>query len=670
MGKVMKSRLIVIIVLYIVSFVIIIIKLSSMQLLNTKKSIATLNKLSTTYAYGDQMPRGKIYDRNYNVIVDNAPVNKLIYKKVNNMTTKDEIEVAYKLAQNIDIKTNRLTDKIIREFWVINNKEKADKKITKREYDLYDRRKIKRSTLDDLILKRITKQELDKYNDTDKKAAYIYYLMNNGYAYDEKLIKEELDDNEYAYIINNKIEGLKIKTSWKRVYPYGDTLRQILGSVSSSEQGIPVDQKDEYLKNGYLLNDRVGLSYLEYQYEKELSGTKDVYEIKNGVKKLIKKGKNGNDVVLSIDINLQKEVEKILEEEIVNAKNEANTEVYDHSSVIITDPKTGNILAMASKQIINKNGNTMIRDNTTSLLTDSNQPGSVVKGASMLVGYKTGALKFGDTFYDKCIKFKNTPQKCSWTSGLGALNDITALKYSSNSYQFQLALKIAGIKYYYNMPIKIDSTPLNKYKEVFSSLGLGELSGIDLPNESKGYKSNNANAGLLLNYAIGQYDAYTILQVSSYLNTLINDGERLKLSLLKEVRKSTDSNELGNIKYKYEKKVLNKVDIDKVYFDRVKEGFHEVMIGPLGSGYMGNLDNTAGKTGTSETFYDSNNDNKIDTETVSKSFIGYYDINNPKFSIVVSSPHIRLKKKSSNYTSNVNKRITSRICNIFFEIYK
>ena len=70
---------------------------------------------------------------------------------------------------------------------------------------------------------------------------------------------------------------------------------------------------------------------------------------------------------MSIDINLQQEVERILAEQIRNAKTEANTDYYDHSSVIIQDPKTGEILAMAGKKIVNGD----IIDNTTSLLEEN-----------------------------------------------------------------------------------------------------------------------------------------------------------------------------------------------------------------------------------------------------------------------------------------------------------
>lgn len=667
-----KNRITFLLIFIIICFFIITLKMGYMQLFNAKASIADLNQLSTKTVYGSSMPRGRIYDRNYNVIVDNVGVNLISYKRESGMTTKDEVSIAYKLSEKLDVDYSALTDTELRRFWIINNEEEADKKITEEENELYERRKLKATQIEELKIKRITLDELSAYGDVDKEAAYIYYLMNNGYYYDEKTIKEGATDEEYAYVAQNldDLKGVSISTSWQRSYPYGDTLRQILGNVSSSKTGIPQELKSEYLNKGYSLNDRVGLSYLEYQYEDVLKGTKDEYEVKNGVKKLVKKGSRGNDIVLSIDINLQLELEKVIEEELIKAKKEANTAYYDHTSVVITDPKTGEILAMASKQITSTSDGYKISDYTTNILTGSDTPGSIVKGASMLVGYKTGNLKIGDVFYDKCIKFKNTPQKCSWSTSLGALNDVTALEYSSNSYQFQLALKVAGVNYYYDMPIKIDDTALNTYRKIFNELGLGVKSGIDLPSETEGYKGKTSNAGLLLNYSIGQYDTYSVLQLSSYVNTVVNNGERLKLNLLKEVREATNSEELGKVKSSYEKQVLNTVDIDKVYFERVKEGFQSVMSGFLGRGYMGNSPNPAGKTGTSESFYDADLDGKVDTETYSKSFIGYAPYDEPVMSIVAISPHVSYKNGATTYTSNVNKRIVSRICNIFFENYK
>ena len=635
-NKLINKRFIFIASIFLIFLIIISIKLFNMQLFDTKKSMASLNKLSTKIVYGESKPRGRILDTNGNILVDNIGINKIVYKKENGIKKEYEFKIAYMLAEKLSLDEDKITDEILKKFWIANNKDLADKKITAKEYELYKQRKLKASKLEELKIKRVTKKEISSYNTLDKKAAYIYYLMHNGYSYDDKIIKEEITDEELFYVEENKgkLNGVSVVTTWKRVYPYGDLLKGILGSVSTSSNGIPKDKKTYYLKKGYSLNDRVGLSYLELEYEDELKGTKDKYEVKNGVKKLIKKGHRGNDIVLSIDINLQKEVEEILKEEILKAKSEANTNYYDHSSVIITDPRTGNILSVASKQVIMQNNDYKVNDYITSTLSLSISPGSVVKGASMLVGYKTGNLKFGDVYYDKCIKFKNTPKKCSWSNSLGSLNDITALKFSSNSYQFQLALKVAGVKYYYNMPVKIDSSALDTYRNVFKSLGLGSKTGIDLPNENAGYEGKESNAGLLLNYAIGQYDSYTIYQLASYINTIINDGDRLKLSLLKEIRSYTNDDSIGPVKLKYEKKSIDKLDLDKSYFLRVKEGFKSVMQGYLGRGYMGDIKDSAGKTGTSETFYDSDADKVVDTETYTKSFIGYAPADNPVMSIV------------------------------------
>ena len=309
-----KNRIMIVLFIMFFLFLILIVRISYMQIFNTKASIADLEKLSTKEVYGSSMPRGKIYDRNYNVIVDNVGTNMISYKRESGVKTEDEIEMAYLLAEKIDVDYAKLTTNILKDFWIANNIEKANNKITNREYEEYERRKLKAKDLERLKIERVTDEELSVYEEIDKEAAYIYYLMRHGYSYDEKVIKEEASDIEYAFVAQNKskLKGFIVSTSWKRTYPYGDTLRQILGNVSTSSQGIPEELKAEYINKGYSLNDRVGLSYLELQYEDELSGKKDKYKIQNGKKTLIEKGTKGNDIVLSIDINLQQELEKVI----------------------------------------------------------------------------------------------------------------------------------------------------------------------------------------------------------------------------------------------------------------------------------------------------------------------------------------------------------------------
>jgi penicillin-binding protein 3 len=217
---------------------------------------------------GESAPRGRIYDRNHNLLVDNVGEKVIFYKKQKSMTAKDEMDLAYSLANALEINYNYLSSYNLKDFWIANNMNAAYNKITNEERELQRKRKLSNNEIDSLIRERITKEELNKYNELDKEAAYIYYLMNKGYSYEEKIIKNSnITDYEYAYIAENlnKFKGIGVKLDWKRKYLYDDTLRGIFGTVSSSTQGIPYELKDYYLNKGYNLNDRVGLTYLEYQ---------------------------------------------------------------------------------------------------------------------------------------------------------------------------------------------------------------------------------------------------------------------------------------------------------------------------------------------------------------------------------------------------------------------
>ena len=80
---------------------------------------------------------------------------------------------------------------------------------------------------------------------------------------------------------------------------------------------------------------------------------------------------------------------------------------------------------------------------------------------------------------------------------------------------------------------------------------------------------------------------------------------------------------------------------------------------------MGYYNNSAGKTGTSQSFIDTDGDKVVDTETITTSFVGYSPSDNPKMSIVVVSPDVSY---GDGYTSNVTKRISSQVVNKFFEL--
>ena len=665
-----EKRYNILIIVICVIMIFLSVNLFIIQVVKHEFYVEKVEKLSQNIVTSTSTPRGRIYDRNGKIIVDNEAVKVIYYKKPSGITTKEEIELSYKVADMISL-DYKLSEKELKKFWILNNKEEANKLITDEEWQLLEERKLTDTDIENLKLERIDEQ-LNDLEEKDRKAAYIYYLMNQGYSYDEKVIKkEDVTDKEYAIIAENvnNLKGFDVRLDWNRVYPYGDVFKTILGSVSTNETGIPYELKDYYLNLGYSLNDRVGISYLEYQYESILKGEKTVYQIlDDGTRKIIDEGSRGNDIVLTINIELQKEIEKILEEEVLKGKEYPNTKYYNRSFVIISDPNTGEILAMAGKQVVEEDGKYKVYDYTPGIVTTPVTAGSIVKGASHAVGYKTGSIVLDARIQDKCIKIADTPLKCSWTN-LGSVDDITALKYSSNVFQFLTAIKVGGGNYQYNEKININPNAFDIYRNTFKECGLGVKTGIDLPIESLGYTSDSTLPGHLLDFSIGQFDTYTPIQLSQYINTIANGGYRMKPNLLKAVYSPTKDG-LTDLLYEVKPTVLNKITLEDKYLNRIKQGFREVMLtSGTGVGYIDYKYNAAGKTGTSESFIDSDGDGVVDKETISNTFGAYAPYDNPKVSFVVVSPDVFYQESNSTARASINKNITNRISSKYFELY-
>ncbi|HHW68969.1 MAG TPA: penicillin-binding protein 2 [Tenericutes bacterium] len=662
-----RFNILIILILFLFSFLV--INLFITQVLKNEYYINKVLQLTQTITYGSTAPRGRIYDRNHRLIVDNTPVKVITYKKPSGITTKEEIEISYKLANMIDINYSKLHITNLKEFWMVNNSKEINSRITEVEWNMLNERKITIEEINKLKLERVKEEDLNKYNELDKKAAYIYYLMNSGYSYAEKNIKsKDVTDYEYAIVSENidNLKGINTKLDWEREYLYGNVFRSILGNVGS----ISYEERQNYISNGYSLNDRVGISYLEYQYESILKGNKNKYQVLgDGTHKLIEAGTRGNDIVLTIDIELQKKVEEIIIDELLKTKSEPNTEYYNRSFVIITDPNSGEIISMAGKQIVKTDDGYEFYDYTPGIVTSPVVVGSSVKGASHIVGYNTGALKIGEIRYDTCIKIAATPKKCSWRQ-LGRINDIDALRYSANVYQFFTAINVGGGVYKQDEPLNINTSAFQTYRSTFAEFGLGVKTGIDLPIESLGYKGTSTLSGHLLDFAIGQYDTYTPIQLSQYISTLANGGYRVQPYLLKSAYAPSE-NKLTNLIYETKPTVLNTLNTKKEYIDRVKEGFKSVMTpGGTGSGYIDNNFKPAGKTGTSQSYIDTDLDGVVDTLTLTNTFVSYVPYDNPKITFTVVSPDISHYDGATSYQSNVNKRISSRVSQVYFEMYK
>lgn len=604
------------------------------------------------YVYGSSAPRGRILDTNGVVLVDNIGVKTIYYQKIKGTTLSDEINIAYTLAEVANISIN---EKSLINFWLIKNNSGEDL-ITEEEWRRYNERKITSSELKELKKSRVTEDAINSLTELDCKAATIYDLMNKGYSYEPKELLTNLTDDEYSKVIEMNIKGVYGGLKWERIYPEGDSLKDIFGSIGQ----IPKENLDDYLNEGYEINDVVGLSYLEYQYEDYLKGEKDVYIVnKDNTLSLVKEGSSGCDVYLSIDINMQKELERLIKENILNIKKKKNTDYFEEAYSVVSNPKTGGIMAMAGLKLKDFQ-NEVFENANINLITKSYTVGSVVKGASMSVGYKYNIIGINTMLTDSCVKLYQVPIKCSYKS-LGRLNDITALAKSSNYYQFMIAIGLTNNKYKYNMKLETKKEDFDKYRNMFLEYGLGGLTNIDLPNEKTGIIGNNYSADLLLNLAIGQYDTYTPVELAQYINTIGSTGEKRNISLMQKIVKNDE------VILENEYNIVGEVSLDDVYKKRLKEGFKMATTAGTARNYINAKNNPGGKTGTSETFIDTDNDGVMDAKTTSIQFVGFAPFDDPNFSIVVIAPNLY---KETNYEYSkvyITRYISQGISNFFFE---
>ncbi|WP_409289294.1 peptidoglycan D,D-transpeptidase FtsI family protein [Peribacillus sp. SCS-37] len=601
------------------------------------------------------VPRGKMYDRNGETIVDNKPLNAITYTRQAGTKTEEMMDTARKLAALIYVDSKKVTERDKKDFWIMNHEEEAKAKITKEENTLYAQKKITDKELYNKQLERITEAELSTITEDEMEVLAIYREFSSGYALTPQIVKNKgVTDKEFAVVSENleKLPGIETTTDWDRKYPYGSPLRTILGSVTSSEEGLPSDQLDYFLASDYSRNDRVGKSYIEQEYEDVLHGQKA--KVKNVTDKAgnvinsqnVSQGQRGKDLVLTIDMDLQMEVEKILEKELKDKKhNYSDTQLLERAFVVMMEPNTGEILTMAGKDYKKdeKTGKYKMQDFALGNISTSYAMGSAVKGATVLTGYKTGALTPGQRILDARMKIKGTKDKGSWQS-MGLIDDLTALKRSSNVYMFKTAIAIGKGNYVPNQSLYVEPKAFSTMRDSYNQFGLGVRTGIDLPNEQNGFRGKETSPGLLLDLSIGQYDTYTPLQLAQYVSTIANGGSRLKPHVVKEIREPIDaSGKMGPVVQEMPPTVLNRLDLKPEWIDRVQEGFRLVTQDPRGtaaSAFLTAEYKPAGKTGTAEAFYDGprRKEFKEPPQTMNLTFVSYAPYNNPEVAMAVVVP--------------------------------
>ncbi|GAM13904.1 peptidoglycan D,D-transpeptidase FtsI family protein [Mesobacillus selenatarsenatis] len=659
-------------------FSLLVLRLGIVQIVHGEDYKREINRKEDV-TVNNPVPRGKMLDRNHKVIVDNKPLNAITYTN-EGASQKEMLQVAAKLARIIEKDTDKVRERDMKDFWMIKHPEEAKKLIKDKEMELFRNKKLKNKDLYKLQLERVTKNHLSQLTEQDIEELAIFSIMNSGYKFVPQIIKNEgVTQEEYALVNENLslLPGVNAATDWDREYKYEEAFKPVLGRITTSSEGLPAERLDYFMSRGYTRNDRVGKSNLELEYEDVLQGKKEkIVNVTDKAgelleKELVSEGQRGKDLVLSIDMDLQLAVEEIVEKELWAAKRSPGTGLLDSAYVVLMDPNTGEVLTMAGKRIVKdkKTKEVYMEDDALGNILKTFNVGSVVKGATVFTGYKTGAISSTTRFDDRALDIKGTPIKKSY-SYLGVLNDIDALKRSSNVYMFHTAIRIGNGVYRYQQPLNLDPKVWDTIRNSFASFGLGIRTGIDLPNEQTGAKGANYPVGKVLDLVIGQYDTYSNMQLAQYISTIANGGYRMQPKIVKEIREpAMNGEELGPIYKSYSPNVLNDIGAKDQWLDRVHTGFKKVMQEPGGTAYRYFSTATyspAGKTGTAEAFYDGQYRVKGDAliDTMNLSLVGYAPSDNPEIAMAVIVPWAY----QGSVDHGANKKIGRAVMDAYFNM--
>ena len=604
--KIVNRRIFIFGIIICLIFAVVSVRLVFLQIRNQEDYAAKLENYSSQ-KQTDSTARGEMVDRNGKVIAKTVSSHNIVYFPPKDTTSEEQWKLAQTFAKDFKVDHKGMTNSDYQDLYMFLHKdEKGNKDSGKNLLSEQEKETLTAEEQEKKIRSRITMKMVNELADDDIKDAFSVYLSMRKLPNNQnKVILEDVDSDSVAKLMENKdkYRGFDVNLgSWKREYPYKDTLRDVLGSITTSKQGVPSELRSYYEAMGYSLTDRVGQSGLEKQYEDLLSGTPRVSEISydsdgTAIMNETSSGKNGYDLHLTIDVELQKKVDDILEDTLKKYAGTAGREKFKKAIVVLMNPQTGEIYAMSGKYL-DEDGK--ILNYSSGAYLDAFASGSVVKGATVYMMLDQGIQTRYSTEQDEQMKIAGTPFKQSFNT-YGTVNSIRALAVSSNVYMFKSVIKLAGGNYVYNQPLGITNEMAQKtfklMRNYYSMFGLGTKTGLDVPNEAQGFTGNTMNPGLLLDYSIGQYDNYTPIQLVQYAATIANGGKKVQPKL---VNTATEVNTDYTV-YENKTQVLSALPGSKEDLETIQMGFREVVAGEHAIDPIKSLDvQVAAKTGTAE----------------------------------------------------------------------
>ncbi len=445
------------------------------------------------------------------------------------------------------------------------------------------------------------------------------------------LISLKLPDWPGVFLTNKIRREYLVANENDAVVATTTSLSHILGYTGKISEKELAD-----LRSGYSLIDYVGKVGLEYSWEKELRGIAGQKNIEVDAlgrqKKVVSEtlAKDGYNLQLSLDLKLQQEIEKILQEKI-------SGDSPKRASVIVTDPRTGAIRALVSWPAYNNNAfaRGIKQGEYDELINNPNRPlfsraisGEFPSGSTIKPIFAAGALQEG-VITDKTTFLSNGGLSIGqwffpdWRAGGHGLTDVRrAIAFSVNTFFYYIG---GGFGDFQGMGLD----GLVKYSRLF---GLGEKTGIDISGEAAGFVPTRAwkeqvknepwYIGDTYHFAIGQGDVLvTPLQVANYTAVIANGGTLYRPYL---VEKIMDSN--NQVVRTVSPEIIRDNFISPNNIEIVREGMRQTVT--VGSGrFLDSLPvEVAGKTGTAQW------STQKDTHAW---FIGFAPYDNPEMTITI-----------------------------------
>lgn len=464
---------------------------------------------------------------------------------------------------------------------------------------------------------------------TDNPKSMYQYV--EGYR---ELTKEQVSGFQELMKENKDVQGVWFEETFKRIYPLDTIASNIVGFTASENEGT-YGIEGTYNEQ---LNGRTGR---EYGY----------FDANMNFQRTVKKASNGNSVVLTIDANVQRVIEKLIKQynKDVGTKNIA---------VMVMNPNNGEILAMASQNSYDLNNPRDLSsmytqeeiegmDETTAThnlmamwsnfcIAFAYEPGSTFKPFTVAAALDEGQAK--DSDYYECPGMMNiagTDIRCSLRSGHGNISLQKGVMESCNCVMMQISSKLGRDQF-------------SKYNHIF---GFGQKTGIDLPGEATGqiHAREDLNPVELATSSFGQTQSVTMIQMAAGFCSLVNGGDYYQPHLVKEVQ-----NENGAVV-----ESVTPVVVKKTVSENTSRLLRKYLLATVEEGTAGPAKvkgySIGGKTGTAQK-------RPVVEKNYILSFIGCVPAEDPQavVYVIIDEPNVE-EQAHSTYATEFSSKIMKKI---------